>query len=290
MNRNVVSILGIAGAVLVAALVALAGSDAGMSVQGVPVFAICIVIAFVIQWLVFVPAFVYQTEKYFDLTGSLTYITLTLLVWLGAEDVSNLSFLIGTLVLVWAVRLGSFLFQRVLMSGEDRRFRSIKPDFLQFLMTWTLQGLWVSLTYAAGLAAMTSESEGDLGVVALIGLAIWIAGFAIEVIADSQKSRFRADADNRNRFITSGLWRYSRHPNYFGEILLWIGIAVIAIPALSGWQLATLISPVFVTVLLTKISGVRMLEARAEKQWGSDPEYLAYKEATPVLIPYRKGS
>ena len=118
---------------------------------------------------------------------------------------------------------------------------------------------------------------------------IWLAGFAIEVIADRQKSAFRADPENRNRFIQSGLWAWSRHPNYFGEIVLWSGIAVIAFPVLQGWQYATLISPIFVVVLLTKISGVRMLENRANKQWGNDPDYQAYRDSTSVLVPMPPG-
>jgi steroid 5-alpha reductase family enzyme len=110
-------------------------------------------------------------------------------------------------------------------------------------------------------------------------------GFAIEVAADQQKRRFRADSSNRDGFIQSGLWAWSRHPNYFGEIALWIGIALIALPVLSGWQLATLISPVFVYLLLTRISGVPLLEARANKKWGEDPNFVAYMRSTPALFP-----
>ncbi|MBC8187024.1 MAG: DUF1295 domain-containing protein, partial [Proteobacteria bacterium] len=123
------------------------------------------------------------------------------------------------------------------------------------------------------------------GLVAALGGFLWVAGFAIEVAADQQKRRFRADPSNRERFIRSGLWAWSRHPNYFGEIILWIGIALIALPVLSGWQLATLISPVFVYVLLTRISGIPLLETRAKKKWGKDPDFAAYMRSTPVLFP-----
>ncbi len=284
MNSKLVSIGGILTALLTGSLIAYAGSDGGALWMGFPIFALCFGVAFLIQWLMFVPAFIYQTERYYDLTGSLTYISLALLTLLvGAADPR--AFLIGALVLIWASRLGSFLFIRISKAGEDRRFRSIKPDFLQFLMTWTLQGLWVSVTLATGLAALTTASPVPLGWFAVAGAFLWIAGFAMEVIADTQKSRFNARPENKGRFINEGLWRWSRHPNYFGEILLWVGIAVIALPVLQGWQYATLISPVFVVFLLTKISGVRMLENRAEKLWGGDPEYQAYKATTPTLIP-----
>lgn len=283
MNKNVIWISGIIAALVLGSAIAFAGSQHGATVQGLPLFALCCAAAFLIQWIVFIPAWIYQTEHYFDLTGSLTYITLAVIaVALGQGDVRSL--LIGALVFIWAFRLGSFLFLRIRAAGEDRRFRSIKTDFLQFLMTWTLQGAWVSITLGAGLAAMTSANEVPLGVFAVVGLLLWIAGFAIEVVADTQKSKFKADPANEGQFINVGIWRWSRHPNYFGEIVLWIGITLIALPVLQGWQYLTLISPVFVIVLLTKISGVRMLEHRSDKRWGSDPVYQAYKSDTPVLI------
>jgi len=138
---------------------------------------------------------------------------------------------------------------------------------------------------AAALAAVTSTHRQPLGWWAAGGTAIWALGLAVEAIADLQKSRFRALPANRGRFIATGLWAWSRHPNYFGEIVLWIGVALVALPVLRGWQLVTLISPLFVAVLLTRISGVPILERRADETWGGQDEYEAYKRRTPVLIP-----
>lgn len=284
MNKNVIWIGGIVASLLIACLIGWAGSQHSIEFAGLPLFLVCGLIAFLVQWTFFVPAFIYQTEHYYDLTGSLTYISLSVLVLLATGFSEPRTLLVGVLVIIWAGRLGSFLFGRVKKDGEDRRFRSIKPDFLQFLMTWTLQGLWVYITYAAGLAAMSSNDPLPLDVFAAVGTLLWISGFAIEVIADRQKSAFRAAPGNRDKFITSGLWAWSRHPNYFGEIVLWFGITVIALPVLQGWQYATLISPIFVIVLLTKISGVRMLEARAKKKWGEEPEYQDYVSRTPSLV------
>lgn len=282
---QIISLAGIAAALLLAVPIGLFGSHNGIEFNGIPVFLLCGLVAFIVQWLVFIPAWIYQTEHYFDLTGSLTYITLTLFALLATGFTNDRALLIGACVIIWAARLGSFLFLRISKAGEDRRFRKMKTNFLQFLMTWTLQGLWVYITYAAGLAAMTSVSDVPIGPMAIAGAAIWLLGFAVEVIADRQKSAFRADPDNQGKFIKSGLWAWSRHPNYFGEILLWCGIMLIAIPVLEGMQYATLISPIFVIVLLTKISGVRMLENRADKLWGNDPEYQDYKARTPTLFP-----
>jgi steroid 5-alpha reductase family enzyme len=120
----------------------------------------------------------------------------------------------------------------------------------------------------------------------LIGGLVWLFGFSMEVIADLQKSRFRADPANKGKFINTGLWAWSRHPNYFGEITLWVGVAIIALPILRGWQWLTLISPVFVFVLITRVSGLPMLEKRADEKWGGQEDYEAYKKRTPVLVPW----
>lgn len=286
MNKQVLeSAAAILAALLVAAAVAWAGSQGGVSIAGVPLFALGALVAFVIQWLVFVPSYRLQTERWYDLTGSLTYLGIVIgtLLLVGRFDLRSL--VIVALVSVWALRLGSFLYQRVKKAGSDSRFDDIKPSFAGFLMAWTLQGLWVFLTLAAALAAMTAASTPPLGILGLLGILVWGFGFAVEAVADAQKRAFRNDPANQGRFIHSGLWAWSRHPNYFGEITLWAGIALIALPALSGWQYVTLISPLFVYVLIVYISGIPMLEARAEERWGDESAYRDYKARTPVLFP-----
>jgi steroid 5-alpha reductase family enzyme len=222
---------------------------------------------------------------FYDLTGSITYISVTIMAVLLSPVVDGRSVLLLILVLIWAGRLGTFLFRRILKAGKDARFDDIKVSFVRFLNTWTLQGLWVTLTLAAALAAITTSTRKELGLFALMGTLVWLFGFSIEVVADAQKSRFRAAPENKGKFINTGLWAWSRHPNYFGEIVIWIGVAIIALPVLRGWQWVTLISPVFVTLLLTRISGVPILEKRADEKWGGQEDYEAYKEQTSVLIP-----
>jgi steroid 5-alpha reductase family enzyme len=204
--------------------------------------------------------------------------------WLSPV-VDGRTILLLSVVVIWAGRLGIFLFRRILEAGKDARFDEIKVSFVRFLNTWTLQGLWVSLTLAAALAAITTTNRKELGLFAMVGALVWLFGFAIEATADAQKNRFRADPENKGKFIDTGLWSWSRHPNYFGEIVLWIGVAIIALPVLQGWQWVTLISPVFVTLLLTRISGVPILERRADEKWGGQEDYEAYKERTAMLIP-----
>lgn len=268
---------------LVAAAVSWAGSQGGASAGGVPVFAWCVLLAFALQWLAFVPAYRQQTERYYDLTGSLAFISATLLAAACGGPADARSLLLTLFILVWAARLGSFLFRRIREDGGDSRFDNIKPDPLRFFMTWSLQGLWVVLTAGCAWAALTSPAV-TLTPLDSVGIALWAGGFAIEVIADRQKRRFRARAGH-DAFIQCGLWARSRHPNYCGEILLWLGIALLALPALQGWQLVTLISPLFVYLLLTRISGIPMLEKKAERKWGEQPDYQAYKARTPLLVP-----
>ncbi|MFL7868381.1 MAG: DUF1295 domain-containing protein [Anaerolineales bacterium] len=274
--------------IVIGALVALAGSQGGATLGGVPVFAIIVGLAFLIQWLVFIPSYLFQTEKFYDLTGSLTYISMIGVALCYSRYSTQLdarSILLATLVIIWALRLGTFLFGRIRKSGKDDRFDEIKPSFIRFLNAWTIQGLWVTFTAATALVGITTLTQKDIGAFAVIGLLVWVFGFAFEVIADAQKSRFNADPANKGKFIRTGLWAYSRHPNYFGEIVLWVGIAIIAIPVLQGWQWVAMISPIFVTFLLTRVSGVPMLENKADKKWGGQEDYEAYKKNTPVLIP-----
>jgi steroid 5-alpha reductase family enzyme len=279
------SLIGISAAVVVGTLVSLAGSDGSTQAGSIAVFGLCGFLAFVINWLAFLPSNAAKTERYYDLTGSVTYVTVTMAAVLLSDDLDARALIAAAMVVVWAVRLGTFLFRRIRRDGRDGRFDEIKTDPLRFFMAWSIQGLWVLLTAAAALAIITSGERRDLGWVAFVGIAVWLAGFTIEVVADRQKAAFREDSVNDGRFITTGLWAWSRHPNYFGEITLWTGMAIMAVPILSGWQWMVLISPVFVAVLLMRVSGIPMLEARSDKRWGDEEAYRRYKAATPVLVP-----
>lgn len=278
-------IIGTAIAIALGGFIAWAGSDGGDHVGAVPVFALCGALAFAINWLAFIPSMLVQTERYYDLTGGITYITTTIVAVLLSSELDLRATLVAAMVMIWSLRLASFLFLRISKSGKDSRFDNIKNRPPRFFLAWTLQGLWVLLTAAAALAVITGGTREPLGAIGIAGIIVWSIGMLIEIVADRQKSKFKDDPDNRGKFINVGLWAWSRHPNYFGEIVLWAGMAIIAVPVLQGWQWATLISPVFVAFLLIKVSGIPMLEETADERWGGNDDYEEYKRRTPVLIP-----
>ena len=265
-----------------AAAVAAATSVGATTLAGIGVPWVCAAVAFCVQWVAFVPAYVARTEHFYDLVGSVTYLAVITLAFVTGEQQGR-AILLAVLVATWALRLGIFLFLRIRRAGADRRFDEIKQSWSRFLIAWTLQGLWVFLTAIAAITALCAADPSPTGWLDLVGTIIWIVGFGIEVAADRQKSAFRRR--NTDGFVSEGLWAWSRHPNYFGEILLWFGIAVLALSDLTGWQLVALVSPAFVSLLLLKISGVPMLEARADERWGDDPAYQDYRRRTPILIP-----
>jgi steroid 5-alpha reductase family enzyme len=246
-----------------------------------------VLIAFLIQWALFIPAYIFQTEKFYDLSGSLTYISVVSFCFYSNYESSRINLgniIISSLIIMWAIRLGSFLFIRIKKAGEDIRFREIKKSPSRFFMTWTLQGMWVSLCSACALAGIANGIE--INSYFYVGIVIFVIGFTTEIIADNQKSIFRKDLNNKDKFISSGLWKYSRHPNYLGEITLWLGISIISFSSLAGWELITLISPIFTYLLLVYVSGIRILDYNGNKKWGHLESYKDYRKNTPRLIGF----
>ena len=226
-----------------------------------------------------------HSEKFFDITGSLTFIGVSVAVLLLAPVADARGWVLAAMIVLWAVRLGAFLFVRVHRSGGDDRFDGLKTNPVRFLRVWVLQGAWVSLTASAAWIAMSSETRAPIGWLAVVGIAVWVLGMVVEIAADAQKTAFKADPANKGRFIRSGLWSRSRHPNYFGEIVIWLGVFLVAAPVLTGWQWVALISPLFVILLLIRVSGIPLLEQKADRTWGGEDDYEAYKKRTPTLIP-----
>lgn len=280
----------IALCIITAYLVAIAASVDGVFFSGIPIILLCAIVSFVTHWMIAVPSLITSSEKYFDFTGMVATLLVVLtaifaLLSSGAEA-SIRSVFVASFVSVWTLRLGIFLYKRIVKVGEDSRFRDIKKSIPKFLMTWTLSALWVFLTTVNAITLIALNPLEPIGIFFIMGALLWLLGFGFEVIADRQKKYFSEQPKNEGRFITQGLWSVSRHPNYFGEIILWAGIAIISLPFLSGWQFVTLVSPVFVFLLLTRISGLPFLEDKAEKKWGEDKDYIEYKKRTPILVPF----
>lgn len=245
-----------------------------------------IILSFITHWLLFIPAYVFKTEKFYDLTGTISYISIVLYVLLSSTDgiINYGNIILSSLIIMWTLRLGTFLFIRIKKAGEDKRFREIKKSFSWFFMAFTISGMWVSI---CAICALTGISNGiELTGVTYIGIVIFIIGFALEIISDNQKTNFRKIEYNKDKFITTGLWKYSRHPNYLGEIVLWTGIAIISYSSIEVYQMFTLVSPIFTYLLLVKVSGINLLEKSGEKKWGHLESYKSYKENTPRLIGF----
>ena len=245
-----------------------------------------ILLAFLIHWLFFIPAYLLKTEKFFDLTGSLTYISIMVYVVYTKNNLQEQlgSIILASLVILWAVRLGSFLFLRIKKAAEDKRFREIKTSFARFFLLWTISGMWVSFCSMCALTAIASNDGVIVNKIFYIGLVTFIIGLSIEIIADSQKTKFRKDPKNKDKFINEGLWAKSRHPNYVGEITLWAGVAIMSFSSLEGSQYISLISPIFTYLLLVYVSGVPQLTASGQKKWGHLESYQDYIKNTPTLI------
>ena len=267
------------------ALVAWAGSHNGAQLGSVPLFAAVVLLAFVVQWVVYIHAQLKQTEKYFDLVGSLTYTSISLVILFSVPDLSTRALVLGLMVMTWALRLGPFLYFRIKKDGGDSRFDERKKVPIQFFNVWNIQGLWVTFTASAAWIGMTSADQEPISWLFFVGITLWVLGLIIEVTADVQKRVWRRKPENKGRFITTGLWSWSQHPNYFGEITLWLGVALVALPNFSGWQYIGLLSPIFVTILLTKVSGIPLLQQQGEERWGDEKAYREYRENTSLLVP-----
>ena len=285
MSRQVKNIIAITVFLICIGLINVAGQNIEIEIRGMNAFTFILIIAVLLQVIFFIPSFLLKTEKYYDLVGSLTYITTVSLAYFSVENKTMIDSVIYFYVMVWALRLGIYLFRRVRNDGKDVRFEKAKRHFFWFLQYWMGQALWVSLTACAAIIAILSAEEDTLPVLAIVGMVLWISGFTIESISDYQKRVFRKENNPSESFIHTGFWARSRHPNYFGEITLWTGIAVIALNTLNGIEYVTLISPVFVYILLTRMSGVNLLERIADDRYGHLKEYHRYKRNTPVLVP-----
>ena len=275
--------------ILIPSSLSLLISDNSISISGYHVLLYCVMISFTIHLIIFIPSAIMKNEKFYDFTGMIAYLSIIIFAlqqkYIQIHSIDLYSLVLSLLISIWTLRLGIFLFYRVLKVGEDIRFKDVKNNALKFFVWFSISSLWVSLTTMAAMNVITSKNYNQNLTFLYVGTIIWIIGFLFEIISDYQKIKFKNNTLNKNKFIDSGLWSISRHPNYFGEIILWIGIYIITLPSTSGLEYLGIISPLFVIILLNKVSGINLLESSADERWGSSKEYQKYKKITPKLIP-----
>ena len=251
-------------------------------------FVKVISLIFGLQLAGFIPSFYLKSEKYYDLFGGLTFVSsILLMLFLKFKINSDLNIreiILASCVLLWTIRLSFFLFQRVKRIGKDVRFDNLKLSFSKFLLAWMTQGLWVFICLFPILVVFSSPTNNEITYFAF-GSLTYLIGLVIEIIADYQKTIHNKLNNKKRKFISSGLWSKSRHPNYFGEFLIWTGITIICFPVFSGFKYLALITPIFIYFLLNYISGVNLLEERAKEKWGNNPEYVKYLKTTPKFFP-----
>ena len=265
-------------------LLSFLGINIKSTIQGINSFTFLLLLSVLIQIIFFIPSYIFKTEMLYDLIGSSTYIVVISFAYYSITNKTITDSILFIFVLIWGIRLGTYLFKRIQRDKEDVRFEKAKKNFFWFLQYWMGQALWVSITSCAAVISILKSENDSLNIYVIIGVLIWITGFSLEAIADLQKSKFKKGENTNKAFISKGLWSKSRHPNYFGEITLWIGIYIISLSSFSGIEYLTIISPIFVYVLLTKMSGINMLEKIADERYGHLKDYVQYKKNTPVLF------
>ncbi len=266
-------------------LLSFLGSNVVSTIQSINSFSFLLLISVIIQVIFFIPSFILKTEKLYDLIGSTTYIIVITIAYLSVNTKTATDTILFLFVVLWGTRLGTYLFRRIQRDSEDVRFEKAKRNFFWFLQYWMGQALWVSITSCAAVISILNTEPNTLGINGIIGILIWLFGFSFEVIADFQKNNFKKTENTNDKFISDGLWSISRHPNYFGEITLWIGIYIISYTSFSGYEYLSIVSPIFVYILLTRMSGINMLEKIADQRYGNINSYIQYKNNTPILIP-----
>jgi len=238
-----------------------------------------------VNMVLFVIAYCLKTDKLTDISYALCFAIIAV-ACLFQLPLTPYRIVLAAMVVVWALRLGGFLLLRIWMAGKDHRFDAIRNNFWSFGKFWVSQGFSVWIILLSTMLALRYEHRA-FGWVAILGCAVWLAGLLIESFADAQKFLFSLHKENRTTWIKSGLWRYSRHPNYFGEITVWVGVLLFCCAALPELEIVVgAISPLFIAALLLFVSGIPILEKKADERWGNQTAYQKYKRSTSVLIPW----
>ena len=256
-------------------------------VNDIPIVFIFAITILSLNSVFFIHSYFFKSDIFFDLVGSFSFLSIGIASLLLLPDIDANQILIFFLLVFWSLRLGPFLFLRRIGAGNDERLSEYFKSPISLYFLWCMNSLWVFFTSLSMIIIFSSKTTHDFGLLQWLGLIIWVFGYIIEVISDSQKNKF--NKTNKGKFINIGLWKYIRHPNYLGEIIIWFGIFVISLNYIESFSsMLSILSPIFVYILLRYLSGVPQLEKRGDQKWGDLKEYVKYKEKTGIIFPKLK--
>lgn len=244
------------------------------------------IISVAINLIFFLIAFSFKTDKVTDLSYSLSFFILApVLIFSSGKGFVLQQLFLALAIMLWGFRLGVYLFSRILITKTDDRFDDKRNNPANLIRFWLLQTIAVWVIMLPFSLFLTRRNIDVKNVFTYVGFAVYLLGFIVETISDAQKFQFKRQSENKGKWMQGGLWKYSRHPNYFGEILVWWGLFIVVLPHLSGLSFLTVSGPVFITLLLLFVSGIPLLEKAADKKHGQNPDYISYRDNTSLLIP-----
>ncbi|KAA8499150.1 hypothetical protein FVE85_6735 [Porphyridium purpureum] len=240
------------------------------------------------QLLGFIITAVMRFDKLFDLFGGLNFVIIALMTMLLNRTYFVRQVVMTSLVVAWGTRLSLFLFWRILTTGEDARFDNARQNIAKLSVFWIGQLFWVWLVSLPVTLLNSTDRNFALNAADYVSWTLWAIGFVFEAWADVSKSVFKSKDENRGKFCDTDIWKLCRHPNYFGEILMWIAVFIGCASSFanSEWMYVSIVSPIFITTLILFVSGLPMLEESSDKKYGSQKEYVAYKRRTSNLLPF----
>eukprot|EP01119_Soliformovum_irregulare_P019694 TRINITY_DN6296_c0_g1_i3.p1 TRINITY_DN6296_c0_g1~~TRINITY_DN6296_c0_g1_i3.p1 ORF type:complete len:295 (+),score=45.10 TRINITY_DN6296_c0_g1_i3:72-956(+) len=247
---------------------------------------ICLIVSIVYQLLFYLPAAICKFDKVTDLAYGSNFVLVAILTLIFGETFFVRKIIATVAVSVWGLRLIGYLFYRITKIGRDERFDGTRDKPIRFFIWFMLQFIGVWLISLPLILLNSSQINPHFQWNDYFGWTLWLIGFLFEVVGDQQKSSYRSDPTNKDHWCDVGLWRYSRHPNYFGEICCWWGIFATSASVLHTWQFFSVIGPAFITLLIMFGSGIPTTEKSTDRKYGKIPEYREWKRRTPVLIPF----
>ncbi|OQS54700.1 hypothetical protein EHP00_980 [Ecytonucleospora hepatopenaei] len=254
-------------------------------------FLVCLVVTLTMQMVFYILASIFQFDKLTDFAGGTNFIVLAILTLILSKTYSWRQILVTLLVTLWGIRLSGYLLYRILKTGTDKRFDDKRNDPIKFAIFWSFQALWVLTVSLPVIFVNSPKSNNFININEKftlsdgIGIIIFLTGLIVESLSDFQKYNFRSNPSNSGKWCDVGIWKYSRHPNYFGEICIWIGIFVISTSIQNKIKWVGILSPIFTATILLFLSGIPLLEKSSDKRYGKNPAYIKYKLHTSPLIP-----